>query len=209
MRGLIYKEFFVFCKSVDKKRMLFILGMIVLLIYNVGFYGGVLASLMLAMVIGMQNIISFASDDTAHWKKYQMALPVSDFSVVASKYICVIFTLGISLLGSVIFNLLTSIIYNKFDFALWKVAAVAAIIIPLIWTGVCLPLIYWFGLQSAQTMSLFMIIPIFYLIKHFEDEVGFSAMTGSMKTYLFFAGIAILVYAVSILISVLGYARKK
>ncbi len=209
MRGLIYKEFSVFYKSIDKKRMIFIAGIIALLLYKVGIYGGLLASVMLAMSIGIQNIMSFASDDNAHWKKYQMALPVSDFSVVASKYIAVVLTLGISLSGSIIFNFFTSIIFNNFDFTIWGISAFAAVIIPLIWTGLCLPLIYWFGIQSAQTLGLFLVIPIFYIIKYFEDEAGFSVMAGSISSYILFAGtVTIIVYVISLIISVMGYAQK-
>lgn len=210
MRGLIYKEFSIFYKCIDKKLIAIALGFTALLIYSAGNYGGLMASIMFAMTIAMQNVMSFASDDKARWKKYQMTMPLSDFSVVASKYVSVVCTLGISLSGSVVFNLLSGIFYHAFDTAVWGLAVFAAIFIPLMWTGICLPLTYWFGVQSAQVMGLFIVIPMFYLVKYFEDGVGFSAMADSLSSYLFItAVITVVIFLVSMVVSVAGYAKRK
>ena len=115
MRGLIYKDISIFFKSIDKKLILIAAAAIVLLIFNAGIYAGLFASVMFAMTIGMQNIMSFASDEKASWKKYQLAMPISNFAVVASKYISVIYTVAISILGSIMFNGLSSVIFQNFD----------------------------------------------------------------------------------------------
>ena len=115
MRGLIYKDISIFFKSIDKKLILIAAAAIVLLIFNAGIYAGLFASVMFAMTIGMQNIMSFASDEKASWKKYQLAMPISNFTVVASKYVSVIYTVAISILGSIAFNSLSSIIFQNFD----------------------------------------------------------------------------------------------
>ena len=210
MRGLIYKEFSVFYKSMDKKMIAMAAGFTILLLCQGGRYGGLIASVLLAITIGVQNVMSIVSDDKACWKKYQMTMPVSSFSAVASKYIAVVCTLGISLLGSVGLNFLSSVIFHSFEASVWGLAVFTAVFIPLVWTGVCLPLTYWFGLQSAQAMGLFIMIPVFYMIKYFEDGAGFSAMAGSLARYFWAAGmIAVVVFVVSMGISVMGYARRK
>lgn len=150
MRGLIYKEFTVFCKCIDKKLILIAAAFSLLLLCKAGYYGGLMASVLLAMTVGMQNVMSFVSDDKARWQKYQMALPVSDMSVVASKYISVLCTLGISLLGAGALNLASSVLYRNFDPVVWGLGAFAAVFLPLMWTGVCLPLTYWFGVQIGR-----------------------------------------------------------
>lgn len=129
-------------------------GAIILLMFNTGVYAGLFASVMLAMTIGMQNVMSFASDEKASWKKYQLAMPVSAVSVVTSKYISAVCTLAVSLVGSVLFNLLSSVIFRNFDLIVWGVSMAASVIVPLLWTGISLPLTYWFGFRSAQTMGL-------------------------------------------------------
>ena len=88
MRGLIYKDFYLFFKSIDKKLIIIAILAIILLIMNMGIYAGLMTSIMFSISIGMQNIISFASDENVNWKKYQLAMPVSGYSVVASKYFC-------------------------------------------------------------------------------------------------------------------------
>lgn len=210
MRGLIYKDITIFFKSIDKKLVLIAGGAIVLLMVNTGAYAGLLASVMLAMTIGMQNIMSFASDEKASWKKYQLAMPVNAVSVVMGKYISVICTLAVSIVGSILLNLLSSIAFQSFNVTIWGVSAAAALIVPLLWTGICLPLTYWFGFRSAQTMGLFAVIPMFYFIKYFEDGIGFSAMTNSILSYVAVAGVGVVVlFIISMVISVVGYDRKK
>ena len=209
MRGLIYKDTSIFFKSIDKKLILIVAVAIGLLVFNVGNYSGLFASVMLAMTIGMQNIMSFASDEKASWKKYQLAMPISSFTVVASKYISVIYTVAVGILGSVIFNALASVIFQDFDLLIWVFSIAAAVIIPLLWTGLCLPLTYWFGFRSAQTMGLFAVIPMFYFIKYFEDGPGMAAMINSIYSYMFIAGIAaILIFGISFAISTVGYSQK-
>ena len=210
MKGLIYKDITIFFKSIDKKLVLIAAGAIILLMSNTGVYAGLFASLMLAMTIGMQNVMSFASDEKADWKKYQLAMPVNAVSVVTSKYISVVCTLAASLAGSVLFNLLPSVALQDFNVTVWGVSVAASLIVPLLWTGICLPLTYWFGIRSAQAMGLIAVIPMFYFIKYFEDGAGFSAMANSMLSYIAIAGLAaVFLFLISMIISTIGYSRKK
>lgn len=210
MKGLIYKDIAIFFKSIDRKLILIAAGVIGLLMFHSGPYAGLLATVMLAMTIGMQNVMGFATDEKTDWKKYQLAMPVSALSVVASKYLTVVCTLAVSLLGSILLNLLSSIRFQVFDATVWGTSAAVSVIVPLLWTGVCLPLTYWFGFRSAQTMGLLVVVPMFYIIRYFEDGAGFSAMTSSILSYTSVAGIvAAVLFLVSMLISVIGYGRRK
>lgn len=207
MRGLIYKDFSVFYKSIDKRTIIIVVGAVALILYRVGSYGGLLASLIFAMTVGMQNIMSFVSDDKAHWKKYQMAMPLSDFSVVASKYISVLCTLGISIFGSIALNILSSVIFQSFSPEVYGIAVFMAVFIPLLWTGICLPLIYWFGVQSAQMVNMFMVfLPILF---EYTNSLPIKKDLNLFSLF-FLAGIIILViFGISLLISVRGYRRRQ
>lgn len=210
MRGLIYKDFSIFCKCTTKRLLIVALFIIALLTYSGGMYGGLMASIFFAMAVGMQNIMAISQDDKARWQKYQMALPLSNFTVVAGKYLSVVCTLGISLLASAGFNLLSAVIFHTFDPAIWGLSFFAAVFLPLFWTGICLPLTYWFGVQSAQIMGMFVVIPIFLLVRHFEDGPGLSVMPDSILPYLLIAGAAaVAVFGLSFFISVMGCARRK
>lgn len=153
--------------------------------------------------------MSFASDEKANWKKYQFAMPISSFTVVASKYVSVLYTVAVSVLGCIVFNGLSSVIFQNFDMLIWLFSIAAAVIIPLIWTGICLPLTYWFGFRSAQTMGLLAAVPLFYFIKYFEDGPGISAMLNSAYSYMIVAAIAaILISGISLVVSTIGYSQK-
>ena len=107
MRGLVYKDVQLFFRSIDKKLILIAAVAIALLLAKAGVYGGLMGSIMLAMTISMQNIMTFATDEKVDWKKYQKALPISNISVIASKYLSVLITLVVSILGSVVFSLVS------------------------------------------------------------------------------------------------------
>lgn len=210
MKGLIYKDIAIFFKGIDKKTALIAVGATVLLMVKTGVYAGLLASVMFALFIAIQDLNGFMSDERACWGKYQMALPVSAVSVVAGKYISVAGTLIFSLAGSILFNLIASLVHRGFSGAVWGASAAIAVIVPLLWTGIGLPLSYWFGFPSAQAMGLFAVFPMFYFVKYFEDGAGFSAMADSVLSFAVLAGAAAAaLFVISMGISMAGYSRRK
>lgn len=209
MRGLIYKDIQLFCRSVDKKLILIAAGAIALLLAKAGAYGGLMGSIMLAMTVSMQNIMTFSADEKVDWRKYQKALPVSNLSVILSKYLSVLITLVVTVLGSIVFSLVACMIHGKFDIMLLKLSVWSAIVIPLIWMGICLPLTFWFGFRSAQTMGLIVAIPIFFMIKFFEDGPGISQIPVSISSYLLWISVAaVIIFLLSTAVSLLGYSMK-
>ena len=93
MKGLIYKDFSLFFRSIDKNLIIMALIVLILLFANTGDFAGLLATIMFSMVIGMQNVMSFAIDEQVSWKKYQLTMPVNPFLAVGGKYISVFLTI--------------------------------------------------------------------------------------------------------------------
>ena len=152
----------------------------------------------------------FAGDEKADWKKYQLAMPVSAFYVVISKYISVIYTLAVSVIGSLLFNLLAGLLFHNFNLYALGFSIIAAVIIPLLCTAICLPLSYWFGFQLARTMGSFIAVPVFIFVKYFEDGPGLSIAVTSLYSYVLFVFIATMIlFGISMMISIAGYERKK
>lgn len=210
MRGLIYKDVALFFRSLDQKILFFLLAVIVLLLSSAGVYSGFLATVMLAMTIGMQNVMATFLEEKVNWGKYQRALPVRPARAVAGKYLSVLLTLLVSVLGCVVFWASCSAIYGGFDPGILLLSLLCAVVIPLFWTGICLPLAYWFGFRSAQVMGLVSIVPVFLIIKQFEDGPGFEALlrsAGSCAALLCTA--AAVFFLLSFFLSVLGYARRQ
>ena len=210
MQGLIYKDICLFFKSIEKRLLIIIGAVIVFLLFKAGVYAGLMSSIMLGMTVGIQSVLSSESDEKANWKKYQMAMPISNYRVIASKYISVVYILLPSILGSIILNLLSSTIYGYWEIAIFGLSIVAAVIVPLIWAAICLPLTYWFGFRSAQTVGLICIFPMIYVIKFFEDGPGLTALPNTMASYFIVAFvICAALFILSYLLSVAGYSRKK
>lgn len=210
MKGLVYKDIVIFFKGIDKRMGFLIIGVTALLLAEAGPYSGLFASVMFSMTVGMQNILSIASDEKAGWKKYQLAMPLGSGWAVASKYLSTLATVLVSIAGSLLFNGLGSVFYRSFDGTVWGLSMALAILLPMVWAGICLPFTYWFGFRSGQAMGLLAVVPIFFLIKYFEDGPGMTAMVSSMDSLAAaaFLGTAFLI-PVSLGISVLGYRRKK
>lgn len=210
MQGLIYKDICLFFKSIEKRLLIIIGAVIVFLLFKAGVYAGLMSSIMLGMTVGIQSVLSSESDEKANWKKYQMVMPISNYRVVASKYISVVSILLPSILGSIILNVLSSTIYGYWEIAIFGLSIVAAVIVPLIWAAICLPLTYWFGFRSAQTVGLICIFPMIYVIKFFEDGPGLTALPNTMASYFIVAFvICAVLFILSYLLSVTGYSRKK
>lgn len=175
-----------------------------------GAYAGLLSSIGFSLTIEIQNVMNYSCDEKARWEKYQLAFPLDNHRVVASKYISIILTVGVSISGSIIFSLISSLVNSSFGPLLWGISTVAVILIPLFWTGICLPLAYWFGSRSTQIMGILMIIPLVRLISYFENGHGISAVVNSGYVYLLWAFIVtVAVFAVSYIANVGGYFRKR
>lgn len=210
MKGLIYKNLIIFFKDIDRRLIVIAGGAILLLLAKTGVYAGLLASIMLAITTGIQNVNVFASDEKADWQRYQMAMPVSTLSVVAGKYLAVLCTLAVSLSGSIFFNLIAGTAFRKWDPVLWEISLAVSVLVPLLWTGISLPFTYWFGYRTAQTMSLFAVVPMVYLIKYFEDGTGFSLRHSSVLFYAAAAGaVTAVLFLISMMISAAGCKRRK
>lgn len=210
MKGLIYKELAVFFKSIDRRTLAIACGFTVLIMFSGGAYAGMLATVMFSMSVAIQNVLSFEADEKAGWEKYQRAMPVSAASVVAGKYISVVCTLALCLAGSVLFNLISSVLCRSFDAMAWGASLIIAVLLPLLWTGLSLPLTYWFGFRAAQTMGILAVFPVFYFVKYFEDGDGLSAMTRSIFACTAAAGVAAAaLFLLSMLVSVAGYRYRR
>lgn len=130
--------------------------------------------------------------------------------MVAGKYLSVLCTLGVSTGGSVLLCLLTGVIHGQLSPSLLGLSVWASVVIPLLWTGLCLPLTYWFGFRAAQLMGMVVVVPLFFLVKFFEDGPGLAAMPDTLAGLAALAsGAAAVVFAVSYAISVQGYQKAR
>lgn len=210
MQGLIYKDVMLFVKGIDRRLLLVVGAVSAFLVYKAGIFAGLIVTFMLANAIAIQNIVCLTADEKVGWKRYQFAMPLNGFLIVSSKYVAVICTVSIGVLGSIALNLFSSIVYQSFDFALWGASVLVAILIPVIWTAICLPFTYWFGLSSAQIMGVVVVLPMVKLLNYFEDGPGFSSfVTCLFSNIAMLFVVTLILFAVSMVISIVGYKRKQ
>lgn len=213
MRGLIYKDVCLFFKGLDKRFFILVGAVLVLLVADCGSIAGLMASVMLAMTVGIQHTLVFSIEEKVEWKKYQSILPVPGNWVVAGKYAAVLITLLVSAAGSVLFNLVVFSLCRMFSLPLLVFSLVCAVALPLVWTAVTLPVCYWFNFQAAQYASIVLVFPVFYTVKYFEEGPNafpLNMLNGSVLQYIPHAVICIAaLFAVSYGISLTGYRFRR
>lgn len=213
MEGLIYKDLQLFFRSqwVDKKLLVIAAAAIVLLLTQTGEYGGLLSSIMLGLTVSIQNILIISSDEDVCWPAYLRTLPVSSRQVVGGKYLAVLCTLAVSAAGSVVLSLLSGLFFGGVSLLLLGLSVGCAVAIPLLWTGLCLPITYWFGFRTAQVLGMLLVIPMCCFIKFFEDGPGGLAALPAVLSHglILTLGGTMLLFALSYGVSVLGFRRMR
>lgn len=186
---LTYREMQIFSKGINWRILLLAAGVITLLLWTTGHYGGLFGSILLAMIIGIQNILCLRGSEGKR-----------SLSGIIAKYLSVAVTVVISVVGSILCNLLA---YRGIpDPWLFQIALWSSMLIPLLWTSMCLPVFYYWGFHGAKIISLILVIPIFYLVKFFEDGPGISALPLDFPNWIARLGFgAAVLFLISALIS--------
>lgn len=215
MRGIIYKDICLFFRSVEKRMLLLVGAVLIVLAVKGGVYAGLLASLMLDMAVGIQNVLVFANEEKVEWVKYQRTLPVGKGKVVTGKYTAVLTTVLVSLAGAVGFNLSAFALYRTFLPLVLGVSVLLSVVIPVTWAAVSLPFCYWFGFQTAQYANAVLIFPIFFVIKNFEDGLwtvtGLVSFMGENQYLYLLLGLLAVggMFLLSVVISAAGYCHRR
>ena len=163
MKGLIYKDFHLVLKTADKKMLFIIAGFAIIIYAKLGIYSGLILSIMLSMSLGMQAVMSIAADEQVKFRKYELALPVKKSKIVLSKYVSVLLVLSLSVGVSIVSNIISVFINRRLEWNLIGISLGAAVLLPVVWSAVCLPLTYWFNYQTAQVMS-FVTISLYFIL---------------------------------------------
>lgn len=214
MRGMIYKDICLFFRSVEKRMLAVAAVFLALTLGKGGIYGGLLASIMLDMTVGIQNVLVFEKEEKVEWAKYQRTLPLGGGKVVAGKYAAVLATLAVSLTGSVALNAAAFLLHGSFLLPVLALSMLLAVVLPVAWAAVSLPFCYWFSFQVSQYSSALLIFPLFFLIKNFEDGKwtvpARLPVGGSLYGYLAMGLLAVgAAFLASWAVSTAGYCRRR
>lgn len=214
MRGIIYKDVCLFFRALDRWGLLICAGAVAILVGKYGAYAGLLASVMLAVMVGLMNVMVFEKEEKTEWGKYQRILPLGCREVVAGKYTAVLLTSVVGLTVSLAFNLILFAVYRTFLLPVLGLSALLMLVIPVIWTALSLPLCYWFGHQISQYASMILVFPLSIIVRNYEDGLWTvpdlaSFIGGNLHGYWLLGLLALAgVFLLSLAVSAAGYCRR-
>ena len=156
----------------------------------------------------MHLMMTLTYDGMSSWKEYEMTLPLSVKQIVGSKYLSCLAVLPVSLIGTIVIYLIRWIVYHTFPADLFRISMMFAVIMPLLWCSLCLALAQWIGYMNIQYVRIMGMMLALYLLRGSK-----SIDPGSLTSVLRYPVIIIIllfgIVALSYILCVIGYARKK
>lgn len=153
MKGLVLKDLYILKDSI---RSILLVSLFFTVLWGaMGNYAAIAP--VLCTLISVMSINSFSYDEFYHWNAFSLTLPVSRAALVAAKYlsilVMVLFGITLSLLIGLGFHLFTGAP------ALGELVSsiLAASVVSLYLSGVCIPLCYRFGSQRMRYFYLLVI----------------------------------------------------
>ncbi len=210
MGGLIYKELTLFYKTFDKRFLLVLAAVAVFLLYQVGVMAALFVAGMFSLAVAMQSIASFLVDEKVGWDQYQLALPVNPLLVVGSKYLSALCSLAVSVGFGLVMNLVSSLVFGQFNWALCGLSLFVAVALPLSYLTVTLPLVYWFGRRTADIMRIVVILPVCFGMGYLIETGDLSGLL-NRPISLLLAVVLVCMLAllgISLMFSLAGYRYK-
>lgn len=209
MKGILYKDFKVLLKQIKPTFILLIVVAIGFVIYKVPPFGGVIASMMVGLTVGMIPIYFIQSDEQANWKKYELTLPVTKFSLIGSKYLVQIMAAVFTVLFSVIVLSLEHIILKDVSLVLVKTSLILSFVSPILIGSFMIPLSLKFGTQKARFMAMPLFLPIVFIISGFEDgNITANILNDYNSFLLIFIVVSLIVLLASYFVSIFLYKDR-
>lgn len=214
MRGVVYKDFCLCFKAVDKWGLLAMGAVMALFTAVGGVYAGMLISLGLGIYGGMLNLLAVEKETKVNWENYQRTLPLSGGKAVGGKYAAVLLTALLGAAGAVVSNLVFFAVYGRFAPVELELSVLMAAVTPVVWTAASLPVYYWFGGQASQCANMLPFLPLLAFLSHIGDGgAGWApalvSMCGGAVWCVPVCVLAAAVFAASWAVSTAGYVRRR
>ena len=192
MKGLVRKDLKLLAKMDNR---IFVIVLYAFAI-SIAFFGNadiyaLQSTLFFSLFLGMHLMMTLTYDGMSAWKEYEMTLPLSVKQIVGSKYLSCLAVLPVSLIGTIVIYLIRWIVYHTF-----------------LWCSLCLALAQWIGYMNIQYVRIMGMMLALYLLRGSK-----SIDPGSLTSVLRYPVIIIIllfgIVALSYILCVIGYARKK
>lgn len=206
MKGLLIKDLMIV-----KKQCVMLFG-IALLFFIVSLVSGssMYFSYYSIAILSVVAITVIAYDETYKWNKYELLLPISRTEIVCEKFILsMIFVLPMIFIESIVSLLFFGFELSKF-FSLLSIMLFCGIVIP----SVVLPIIFRFGYIKGKMINMIIIgiMAVAINLINMKNISGGTIIEGSftpMKNAFMFAVIAVIIFTISLLISIKVYQKRE
>ena len=211
MKGLVRKDLKLLAKMDNRIFVIVLYAFAISIAYfgNADIYA-LQSTLFFSLFLGMHLMmtLTYDYDGMSAWKEYEMTLPLSVKQIVGSKYLFCFTVLPVSLIGTIVIYLSRWIVYHAFSADLFRISIMFAVILPLLWCSLCLALAQWIGYMNIQYVRIMGMMLALYLLRGSK-----SIDPGSLTSVLRYPVIIIIllfgIVALSYILCVIGYARKK
>ena len=155
MKSLILKDLYNIGHNL--KSMLFIL---IVFAFAVIPFSGISSYIFIcAILCSMMIVTTFTFDDSSHWLRYALILPITKKDIVLAKFVTLfifsslgsLFGLILGLVGGIIIN---DVGFNSYDILELLFIALVALVIAMIFGGMSIPLVLKFGAEKGRLLLM-------------------------------------------------------
>lgn len=202
MKGLILKDLLNLKKQ---SKIMFVL-IIFYFVFALTNKNGSMFSGMILILFAMFPITAMSYDERANWDKYALAMPVSRINIVLSKYILGFILSCIALIISLIAQIIIDTSINTENIG----ATLLIFVLSLLFTSILLPIMFKFGVEKGRMLMFIVLftptIAIMLLPKLIPTPPTEEMI---MKMLYAFPVIVIIIYILSIFLSINIYKKKE
>ncbi len=206
MKGLLIKDLLLL-----KQQRIVLLGLLVFYsMYAVTFAGAEFISSMVVIICLMLPLTTMAYDEKSKWDKYALSMPIKRDTIVLSKYLFAILTMGIGAILVLGICFLASVFKDGVPIKETLLVTLAANGLALLYLSFMFPALFKFGVEKARILLLgFVFLPTMLIIMLPEIGIPLPSLE-TMKNYFYALPVLLVVLLlVSYRISVGIYKKKE
>lgn len=210
MKGLLFKDITILVKGMKPIYYLIFLIALVVVFAMGGEWGSFYATALLSMFGCMFFTTTVLYDEKARWNKYEVTLPTGRKKSIASKYLIALFSAILCAFIAALLFLINLVIVGNLSWIAFLLQIGIAVLFPLLWSSILLPLFYWIGYQASAFASVIVVLLAFYSMKYFKGPSEAYPTSDTLTQFVWIGVVCtIVLMSISYLICTAIYTRKE
>lgn len=200
MIGLILKDIL----NLKKQSKVYLVLLVFYFVIGIANENSAMFSSMIAVVAAMMPITAMAYDERSKWDRYALTMPISRFNIIVSKYI-----LGLIFLAMAFFiTMLFSLLFTKLNLLI----NVGTLSVGILIISVVFPLLFKFGVEKGRILMMMVLFaPTGIILVMSKLGIKVPTVDAELIKLLVYISplVALVLFAISILISLAIYKKKE